>query len=104
MIETMYHVPASSLQVVESIQQYGGYALFGILLLPWVLLALCLPTMIRRAWFERKQINRVLARYQRIEQGRCPDCGYDLRGSPDRCPECGHPIPWYRLAGEEPKP
>jgi hypothetical protein len=25
----------------------------------------------------------------RISQGRCPQCGYDLRGSEKRCPECG---------------
>jgi hypothetical protein len=24
--------------------------------------------------------------------GRCPRCGYDLRGNPGRCSECGHDV------------
>jgi hypothetical protein len=34
-----------------------------------------------------------IARRRRITSGLCPQCGYDLRATPERCPECGHAAP-----------
>jgi hypothetical protein len=41
------------------------------------------------SWIARRETKELNAR---VEQGRCVECGYDLRASKDRCPECGHAI------------
>ena len=34
-------------------------------------------------------VRRRNLRKRRAKEGRCPDCGYDLRETPEQCPECG---------------
>lgn len=33
--------------------------------------------------------GRYMRKRIRDSRGLCPDCGYDVRASPERCPECG---------------
>lgn len=55
-----------------------GEWIFGARLWPLVLSTSLLPAV----WLTRLLRSRGRA-------GQCPNCGYDLRATPERCPECG---------------
>ena len=46
-------------------------------------LTLVLPAIWIRQFLKHRKASR---------SGRCSECGYDLRATPDRCPECGTPV------------
>ena len=50
----------------------------------WVI---CAATIWLPLWCSVSQWKR--KHKQRLKEGRCVNCGYDLRGTPNRCPECG---------------
>lgn len=69
----------------------GG--MIGNLVVAWVALFLLLPLLVqvmRLVAWSVGEVRRVRRR-RRIDQGRCPRCGFDVRGSvwSARCPECG---------------
>jgi hypothetical protein len=59
-----------------------------IVILPWY------PFVLATAIFPLWRIRRVRGRQRAIRlksEGKCTNCEYDLRASPQQCPECGQP-------------
>jgi hypothetical protein len=46
------------------------------------------------------QLRSMAIRRSRIRHRRCPECGYDLRATPEQCPECGERVPLTRIYEE----
>jgi hypothetical protein len=83
-----WHSPKSAFRILglEYASSTVGQSYLKDLYVPyWLLtaLTLALPTTSAVQWIRR----RSRLRHQRA--GLCPNCGYDLRATPDRCPECG---------------
>ena len=58
----------------------GGYRAVEV---PWWSLLLLFSILPAGRWAARRR------RRAKSRRGLCPECGYDLRATPQRCPECG---------------
>jgi hypothetical protein len=85
LISTLERIPYSDGMLEKDTNEWMN-AVCRSFVIPLVLIAL-LAALLPFRW-ARERVHEHF-RQLRIRQGRCGDCGYDLRGSAERCPECG---------------
>jgi hypothetical protein len=87
LIRTLEFIPYSDGELDrDPMISMSAQALCRSFVLPLWLVALVASLLPARWGMDRARQH---VREQRRHQGRCSDCGYDLRSTPDRCPECG---------------
>jgi hypothetical protein len=91
------HLPTYGTYAPYTRRQFAGFLWFAqpvkapgfptfsthALVIPYWFLTLLMLSPFSIAWRRHRRTKRLL------RENICPDCGYDLRASPDRCPECG---------------
>ena len=75
-------IPLATYQTSELVGTGGATVRFAVFYSTAV--PLILPAVLPAIWLIRRARQRSQSR-----AGLCPQCGYDLRATPDRCPECG---------------
>ncbi len=79
LLDAIVHREAAAAEAARVILLMGAASLFAL----WIAVVL-MELGGRLLTAEQRQ------RQRRLRLGLCPECGYDLRGSPGpRCPECG---------------
>ena len=66
----------------------GAWTQYLLILPVWPLVVIAGTPAVIWIFFNRRKIHR---KWRQL-RGLCPECGYDLRATPQRCPECGTPV------------
>src|SRR2546421_7021586 len=89
----MSRIPRPMLGVLALLSVLGAawVALMAFLVMDWPKAGVVFPLLFLALG---GYFVRALLKHKRVIEGMCPQCGYDLRATPERCPECGATFRW----------